>query len=340
MQVKIRHVGTVVLLLASSACDYVDRARNGGETAVDTSGLTATAGGFLLSMQMPGAIAEGSEGTVRLSLTNRGDTVPRGVTLDLLMPLWIEPLPPRPGERPVTMTAVAEEGLRFSFSLDDDALGPGQTQTVEQRIRVPAGAPRIGGGGPRGQIVRARLIAPDGQPLVEVASQLALDGAPADSVGGAGEAAVEPDRIGPVRLGMTRAAVAASVPGARDTSWTQEGMQEQGMVVPFAEAGRAVAVLSGDTVTRIEVRDSTIRIHDRVGVGSTLQQLRGAYGRPCAAVGEGEVVVWFSSAPGISFALDAPVPDEPGQLSANPERIPSSARVTRWWVRRGMDGCP
>lgn len=340
MHVRIRHVSTIVLLLASSACDYIDRARNGGETAVDTSGVTATAGGFLLAMQMPGAIGEGGEGTVRLSLTNRGDTVPRGVTLDLLMPLWVEPLPPRPGERPVTMTAVAEEGLRFTFTLDDEALGPGQTQTVEQRIRIPDDAPRIGGGGPRGQIVRARLIDPNGQPLVEVASQLALDGEPTDSIGGPGEAAVEPDRIGAVRLGMTRAAVAASAAGTRDTSWTQEGMQERGLVVPYARSGRAVAVLSGDTVTRIEVRDSTIRVHERVGVGSTLQQLRGVYGRPCAAVGEGEIVVWFSSAPGISFALDAPLPEQPGQIAANPERIPSSARVTRWWVRRGTDGCP
>lgn len=340
MHISIRHVGTIVLLLTGSACDYIDRARSGDETVVDTTGVVATAGGFLLAMQMPGAIGEGGEGTVRLSLTNRGDTVPRGVTLDLLMPLWIEPLPPRPGERPVTMTAVAEEGLRFSFTLDDEALGPGQTQTVEQRIRIPAGAPRIGGSGPRGQIVRARLVDPSGQPLVEVASQLALGGVSADSIGGAGEAAVEPDRIGLVRLGMTRSEVAQAAAGTRDTSWTQEGTQERGLVVPFAGRGRAIAVLSGDTVTRIEVRDSTIRAHDRVGVGSTLQELRAAYGQPCAAVGEGEVVVWFSSAPGISFALDAPLPQEPGQLAANPERIPSSARVTRWWVRRGADSCP
>lgn len=340
MHPGIRYVGAVVLLLVGSGCDYIDRARNGGATPVDTSGVTATAGGFLLAMQMPGAIAEGGEGTVRLSLTNRGDTVPRGVTLDLLMPLWVEPLPPRPGERPVTMTAVAEEGLRFTFTLDDETLGPGQTQTVEQRIRVPRGAPRIGGAGPRGQIVRARLIDPAGQPLVEVASQLALDSVRADSGPGGGEAAVEPDGIGPLRLGMARAAVAQTVPGSRDTSWLQEGTQERGLVVPFAGGGTAIAVLSGDTVTRIEVRNSSIRAHDRVGVGSTLQELRAAYGRPCAAVGEGEVVVWFSSAPGISFALDAPLPEQPGQIAANPERIPGSATVTRWWVRRGPDTCP
>lgn len=334
------HTLGVGLLLAGSACDFVDSVRD-RDVVVDTSGISASAGGFLLSMQMPGTLGPGQEGVVRLSLTNRGDTVPRGVTLDLLVPLWIEPVAPRPGDPPVTIAASEAEGLRFSYRMDEASLEPGQTQMVEQRIRIPRDPAGRSGGPSRGAVVRARLIDPQGQPLVEVASQLALDSAArGDSVPGSRtEAAVEPDGIGPVRLGMTRAALLEAASGARDTTWSQEGTQERGLVVPFAGSGRAVAVLAGDTVARIVVRDPTLRAHDRVGVGSTLQELRAAYGRPCAAVGEGEVVVWFSSAPGISFALDAAVPQNPQQISSDPERIPASARVTRWWVRRGADGC-
>lgn len=340
MHPKPLHVLAIGLMLAGSACDYIDRART-GDVVVDTSAVSATAGGFLLAMQMPGPLGAGQEGTVRLSLTNRGDTVPRGVTLDLLVPLWIESVAPRPGERPVTIAASEEEGLHFSYRMDDSALEPGQTQTIEQRIRIPAGGPATAGGARRGQIVRARLVDPAGQPLVEVASQLALDSTAAvDSVAGGGEAAVEPDGIGPVRLGMTRAAIVNAIPGARDTSWQQEGTTERGLTVPFEGSGRAVVVLAGDTASRIEVRDPGIRAHERVGVGSTLEELRAAYGRACAAVGEGEVVVWFSSAPGLSFALDAPLPQNPATIGENPERIPATSQVTRWWVRRGTDTCP
>ncbi|MDQ3388582.1 MAG: hypothetical protein M3483_03670 [Gemmatimonadota bacterium] len=328
------------MVLASSACDVLERVTDRRSTVVvDTTGVSASAGGFLLSMQMPGVLGASQEGIVRLSLTNRGDTVPRGVTLDLLLPLWIEPVPPRPGDRPVTIEASTEDGLRLSYRMDEAALEPGQTQTIEQRIRVPARAPS--GAMTGQQIVRARLIDPDGQPLVEVASKLAMDGTAAtDSISGAaGDPAVEPDGVGSVRLGMPRDSVLRVASGARDTSWQQEGSQQRGLLVPFDNSARALAVLSGDTVTRIEVRGSSIRAHGRVGVGSTLQELRAAYGRPCAAVGEGFVVVWFPSAPGISFALDAPIPQNPQQIGDDTDRIPATSRVTRWWVRRGTDTC-
>lgn len=75
-------------------------------------------------------------------------------------------------------------------------------------------------------------------------------------------------------------------------------------------------------------------------MGSTLEELRSAYGAACADVGEGNVVVWFADAPGISFALDAPVPGSAAQLRKSPDRLPGTARVTRWWVRIGHHDCP
>jgi hypothetical protein len=338
------HITTVGLLLIGSGCDAIDRVRDRGgdeEVVVDTSAVSATAGGFLLAMQMPEALRPGEEGVVRLALTNRSDTVRSGISLDVLMPLWLEPVAPRPGDREVTIVATAEEGLRFSYQMDDPVIEPGQMQTVEQRIRIPLSASTTGGSASRSRIVRARLISPDGQPLVEVASQLTLDTTAGDSIPGDGVAvAVDGDGVGPVQLGMTRAEVQRAAAGARDTAWMQEGMQERGLTVPLAPSGRAMVVLAEDTVTRIEIHESAVRTGEGLGVGSTFQELRTAYGAPCAAVGEGEVVVWFADKPGISFALDAAIPQNVDQISETPDRIAATSRVTHWWVRRGLDDCP
>jgi hypothetical protein len=74
-----------------------------------------------------------------------------------------------------------------------------------------------------------------------------------------------------------------------------------------------------------------------VGVGSTLAELRGRYGRMCAGAGEGIVAVWFPAAPGVSFALDSTVVPT-GDL--DPEALPETAKVERMWVRQGTDDCP
>lgn len=112
------------------------------------------------------------------------------------------------------------------------------------------------------------------------------------------------------------------------------------MVVPFAGGGRAVAVLSGDTVARVEVRDTMPRTREGLGVGSRLEELRAAYGHPCVGAAEGEVVVWFPGARGIAFALNAPAPANPGQGRLNADRVPASTPVTRWWLHRDASHCP
>lgn len=334
---------TAALIFGSTACEIVDRVRNRG-AAVETAANSASAGGLTLGLQTPGVLRPGEEGVIRLSLTNRSDTVPRGVRLDLLVPGWMEPMPPRPGDREVTMAALAEEGTRFSYRMDEPPVEPGQVQTVEQRIRVPLTHAVSGGAIPWSRVVRARLVTARGDPVAEVQSEISLsDTLPGNSARRASEEkqGEARDQLGPVRLGMAAAALRQAVPRARDTTWTAEGIPERGIVVPIDGGGRAIVLLAGDTVVRIMVPDSVPRTQEGLGVGSTLAQLRGAYGRACAGVGEGNLVVWFPGTPGISFALDARPESSGGQVRYDSEQgLPASARVTRWWLRRGADRCP
>jgi hypothetical protein len=327
------------LLALTGGCDAIDRAR-GGSAPADTLG---GAGGLSLGMQVPGELAAGQEGVVRLTVVNRGDTVVSRIWAELIVPGWAEPMPPRAGDPEVGMTAMDDGGTRFTYRVLNVPLERNQSHMIEQRIRVPATGPLAQGAVPWTRVVRARLLNPQGQPVAEVESEVALQVPPPASAPAYGTDAATTgtrDRLGPVRLGMPEAELRQQAGAqARDTSWTQEGMAERGVLVP-AGGGSALAVLDGDTVSRIEVRDPAVRTQEQVGVGSTYGQLRGAYGSACADVGEGFVVVWFPGAPGISFALDVPPPSNVAQLRASPDVLPAAARVTRWWLRRGGERCP
>jgi hypothetical protein len=331
-------LGVIMLAVLSTVpgCDAVDRARD----RFGTTDTLAVAGrsGLMLGLQAPGMLHAGEEGIVRLSVTNRSDTTVAQIRLELIVPGWAVPMPPRPGEREVSMMALPDGATRFAYRLDDTPIGSGETQVVEQRIRVLAAdtaSPEVA----RSRIVRGRLLDAEGEPLVEVQGEIGFEGdAPSDrTMAAAGEVR---DRIGPVRLGMSASALRQAVPSARDTTWTQAGLSQRGAWTPLADGGRTLAVLSGDSVTRLEVLDPAVRIREGLGVGSSLDELRSTWGAACADVRDDVVVVWFAGAPGASFALDTAPPDNVAQLRASPDRLPGTARVTRWWLRRGTDSCP
>lgn len=328
----------LTLVPALPACDMVEEARDRFGTT-DTLSVEASGSGLMLGLQAPPTLAEGEEGLLRLAVTNRSDTTVSHLRLELIVPGWAVPTPPRPGDPEVTMAALANGDTRFSYSMEEKPIAPGQTEAIEQRIRVPAGGAALESNQPWTRNVRGRLLRANGEALAEVEGEIVVEGLTSDTtmspMGANGR-----DRIGPIRLGMSTAALRQAVSSARDTTWRQEGRARRGLWVPLGSDGRALAVLEGDSVGRIEVRDPVFRTRERLGVGSELEELRSAYGSACAEAVEGVVVARFANAPGISFALDAPVPANATQLRDRPDQVPGTARVTRWWLSRGAEGCP
>lgn len=332
-------LAALTALWAAPGCDLVEDARDRFGTT-DTLAVAGSGTGLMLGLQASGTLRAGEEGVLRLAVTNRTDTTVTDIRLELIVPAWAEPSPPRFGDRAVTMRALEEGGTRFSYGIEETPIEPGQTQAVEQRIRVPAVERLRGADTSWSRIVRGRLLDAEGQALAEVEGQIALDtGTAADTARGTDGAATRRDRIGPVRLGMAES-VLGQFGSTADTTWTQAGTTRRGVWVSLSDGGRALAEVSGDSVVRIEVRDAAVRTPERVGVGSSLEDLRSAYGTACANVDEGDVVVWFGNAPGFRFALNAPVPDDVARLRSNPASLPGTAEVTRWWVRRAVDNCP
>jgi len=147
--------------------------------------------------------------------------------------------------------------------------------------------------------------------------------------------AVTSGGIGVARMGAALGEVGRTC-RTRDTSFTLgEGIDERGAVIEFA-GHRVLALTSEDrTISRLIVADSAFRTERGHGVGSTVAQLRDAYGRLCGAVGEGTVAVWLAGLPNVSFGLDTRLSDLPAsgsRLSDDTSVIPDDARVTSLWV--------
>jgi hypothetical protein len=141
--------------------------------------------------------------------------------------------------------------------------------------------------------------------------------------------------IGVARIGAALREVRGTCP-TRDTSFTLgEGIQEKGAVIEFA-GHRVLALTTADgAISRLIVADSAFRTERGLGVGTSVGQLREAYGRLCGAVGEGTVAVWLAGLPNVSFGLDTRLSDLPGsgsRLSDDPSVVPDAARVTSLWV--------
>ena len=141
--------------------------------------------------------------------------------------------------------------------------------------------------------------------------------------------------IGVARIGVSVSEVSQSCP-TRDTTFSLgEGIQEQGAVIEFAGHRVLALTTGGTTISRLIVADSSFRTERGLGVGSTVGQLREAYGRLCGAVGEGTVAVWLAGLPNVSFGLDTRLSELPAsgsRLSDDPSVIPDTARVTSLWI--------
>ena len=140
--------------------------------------------------------------------------------------------------------------------------------------------------------------------------------------------------IGVARIGAPLREVSQTC-STRDTTFTLgEGMQEQGAVIDFA-GHRVLALVADGAITRLIVADSAFRTERGLGVGSSVAELRQAYGRLCGAAGEGTVAVWLAGLPNVSFGLDTRLSDlgsASTRISDDPSVIPDAARVISLWV--------
>lgn len=344
------------LAVLTAACDVFPR----------TDRSQATDPRLALSLDMADVLDWGAVSSVQLTLTNQGEDAAPRTHVELYLPVWLEFTSVEPEGMEVTLLRSGEQ-TRLMYRLGDPALQPGESRTVVQRVRVP---PRRGGAAampptapaaadatidgleqvPVDRVLRARLVAPDGEEVgAEVRTVMPFRGADntaalqpggAAPMGGA-EPRVESDRVGPVRLGASLAELRAAAPTSRDTTFTfGEGEQGRGVAVPLAGGGIALALIVNDRVDRIIVRDARVQTARALGVGSTIQQLRQAYGRSCfeRAAGGG-TAVWFPNLPGISFAFDGQPAATSQDTAAARAALPDAARVRELWVRRGVDTC-
>lgn len=174
-QIAVAIVFPVVVSLMG--CDALDRARTRfGKTTTDTV-ITATGSGLALGLNVPPTLRPGDEGMLRLTVNNFADSAVSQVRLELIVPGWAEAMPPRIGDRPVTLSALGDGNTLFAYSLHDAPIEPKRSRSVEQRIRVPAATGSTSGAGASARLVRARLLTADGRPLAQVESQVTIDNA-------------------------------------------------------------------------------------------------------------------------------------------------------------------
>ncbi|MFL5560217.1 MAG: hypothetical protein ACJ79K_01970 [Gemmatimonadaceae bacterium] len=150
--------------------------------------------------------------------------------------------------------------------------------------------------------------------------------------------------IGPVLIGARISAVAVACE-IRDSAITLgEGMTERSHFVAVG-GGHVIALSTGSadtSITRVIVRDSVLRTGKGIHVGSTVGALRAAHGRVCASVGEGNVVAFADSIPGVSFETNV----SPGELHGGAAAVekdatvlPDAATIDAIWVTGAAAPC-
>jgi len=317
------------------------------------------AGRLEVKLELPQLPAWNDQDTIGVTVTN-GTAAP---VADAVLQLYVQgPVKLLADSAAGTGPAVEATagGTRLSYPLG--TLAPGASLEVRQGVRTPPAplpAPTAGAA-PKARpaqetpgftatdttsrfLVRASVASRGGTPLappvqdtlrIRAGSEVAVGGC-----GSAGEAVVTRYGIGPVRVGMTEAALRSACPEARDTTWTAEGTKETGLVA-LPGGRRVLAVTAGGSVRRIEIDDPAVKTPTGFGVGAEVADLRSAFGKMCAGRGDRGVAVWFPNSPGISFALDSVATKGWGPAQAHPDSIPDETRVSALWVRQGSDDCP
>jgi hypothetical protein len=154
--------------------------------------------------------------------------------------------------------------------------------------------------------------------------------------------------IGPVIRGARVAELASRCPVTDTTIVLAEGSPERASAVVFRN--HTLVVLTTGTpdtsIIRVVTSDPAFKTSGGVGVGSSVQALRLAHGRICAARGESDFVVMASDLPGVSFAIDwSPPPSrDPSSTDTpfpggDPGTALDAARITRLWVHGVAGGC-
>jgi hypothetical protein len=179
---------------------------------------------------------------------------------------------------------------------------------------------------------RDRAATPAGESATAAAGDACTGGAaPILTAGG----------VGPVRLGGRPSEVASRCT-VRDTAVSLEGSSENARAIRLA-GGTVVALLGPDsTISRIIVRDGAFRTERAIGVGSTVGDIRQAYGRICAGIGEGSVVISASGLSGLSFettVVPSRLPQGGRTVERDPTGIPDSAHVRSLWIYDGESLC-
>jgi hypothetical protein len=154
--------------------------------------------------------------------------------------------------------------------------------------------------------------------------------------------------IGPVIRGARIGELASRCAVADTAIVVSEGAPERAHVASVR--GHRVAMLSTGTpdtsVIRVITADRAFRTSGGIGVGSSVESLRAAHGRICAARGENEFVVTASDLPGVSFAIDwNPPPSRDPSASdtpfpgGDPGAALDAARITKLWVHGVSGAC-
>jgi hypothetical protein len=304
----------------------------GGEPPADEQvPVVAPAPPPTVAITPPREVAWNAEDTLVITVTNRTAASMEGARLHLFVQAPVElPGAPKPSGEGTTVT------------LDVGSLAPGVARELRQPVRTPP-APAPGAAVPTRFVVRASLAERGGAPGAPVTDTLRIRSGSEVAAGGCASAkgaAALRYGIGPVRMGMTAAALRAACPEARDTTWRgTEGSTEKGMAVTIG-GEPVVAVMGGDSVRRIVVERAGIRTAGGLGVGSVVGDLRARMGRICADEAEGAVAVWSPSAPGVSFGLDVKETGDWATAGKDPDALKDEFRVTRMWVHGQDSPCP